>query len=161
MLTHFQECAEHERCEQWDERREDNTEEVCHRCEVGNGEDVGGEENHKDHGGKQRCTSEDEEKDAEFAGLLRGLTGRHFDVLMVLFDCEWRNQLLFKGQEEEVSCFEVGRGLCFSVRRSWREGDVAKIKCGGETRGICPAISLVREALFFLRGMKKGSRSGY
>jgi hypothetical protein len=55
-----------------------------------------------------------------------------------------------------VSCFEVGRGLCFSVRRSWREGDIAKIKCGGETRGIRPAISLVREAVFSSRGMKKG-----
>lgn len=100
MLTHFQERAEHERCEQWDERREDNSEEVCNRCEVGNGEDVGGEENHKDHDGQERYTSEDEEKDAEFAGLLKGLGGRHFDGLMVLFDCGWRNQLLFKGQEE-------------------------------------------------------------
>ena len=29
-----------------------------------------------------------------------------------------------------MNCFEVGRGLCSSVRRSWREGDVAKINAG-------------------------------
>jgi len=49
MLAYFQEGAEHERCEEWHEGREDDGEEVGEWCKVGDCEDVDGEQGDEDH----------------------------------------------------------------------------------------------------------------
>lgn len=112
--------------------------------EIGDGEDVGGEEGYEDYGAKEGCHAEDDEEDLELA-LLEGLEGCHFDsfVVMLFNDCleEWK--CLKKGEESEVfsgweevvfqACGAVGRLTLPSINVG---------KSVRETRGISAAISL-------------------